>query len=139
MTLTLMEGTEPQPHGSHPCGARLLILLLAISGVAPPAHSEPNWSDIEALFSKRCIMCHSGDHAARGLKLDSYEGTMAGGENGSVLVPGDILGSELVRRVRGESKPRMPFLSYPLIAEEISLIERWIEAGSPREGKVEGE
>lgn len=139
MTLSLIKGAKPPRRGSHPWGAQILILCFAISVVAPPAHSEPDWSDLEALFSKRCVMCHSGEQAARGLKLDSYEGIMAGGENGSVLAPGDTSVSELVRRVRGESKPRMPFLSYPLSAEEISLIVRWIEAGSPRGGFKKGD
>lgn len=82
-------------------------------------------------------MCHSGEHAAVELHLDTYEGTMAGGKNGPVLVSGDASASELIRRVRGESQPRMPFLGYPLDADEIALLERWIEAGLP-EGEAAG-
>lgn len=76
-------------------------------------------------------MCHSGEHAAVELHLDSYEGAIAGGKNGPVLVPGDAASSELMRRVRGESQPRMPFLGYPLDVDEIALLEYWIEAGLP--------
>ncbi len=124
--------TKFPPGGARPRGALRLVLCLAVIAVAPPAHAEPGWGDLAQLLTKRCVMCHAGEHAARGLRLDSYDGIMAGGDNGLVLVPGDIAGSELVRRLRGESKPRMPFLSYPLSPEEISLFERWIEAGSPR-------
>jgi hypothetical protein len=76
-------------------------------------------------------MCHAGEHAAVELHLDSYEGAIAGGKNGPVLIPGDASTSELIRRVRGESRPRMPFLGYALDADEIALLEYWIEAGLP--------
>lgn len=46
---------------------------------------------------------------------------------------GDPAGSEFVRRLRGESLPRMPFLSYALPPVEIDLVVRWVEAGMPRE------
>jgi hypothetical protein len=66
-----------------------------------------------------------------GLKLDSYEGALAGSTKGAVLVAGDPDGSEMVRRMRGESMPRMPFLGRALPPEEIDLVVRWIEAGLP--------
>jgi hypothetical protein len=77
-------------------------------------------------------MCHSGEHAAVELHLDSYEGVIAGSKNGPVVVSGDATTSELIRRVRGESQPRMPFLGYPLDADDIALLEDWIEAGLPQ-------
>jgi hypothetical protein len=105
---------------------------MAFAASASPAQEAlPGWPAVAALFSKRCVMCHSGEHAAVELHLDSYEGAKAGSKNGPVLIPGDVSASELIRRVRGESQPRMPFLGYPLEADEIALLERWIEAGLP--------
>jgi hypothetical protein len=69
--------------------------------------------------------------ASKGLRLDEYQPALAGSDRGAVLIPGDVGGSELIRRLRGESKPRMPFLSRPLPDIEIDLIERWIAAGLP--------
>jgi hypothetical protein len=74
---------------------------------------------------------HHRSTVAVGLHLDSYQGALAGSKNGTVLFPGDASSSELMRRVRGESQPRMPFLGYPLDADEIALLEYWIEAGLP--------
>lgn len=91
----------------------------------------PDWGQIALIFNERCIMCHAVAAAERGLRLDSYAGAIAGGEAGPVLIPGDPSSSELIRRLNGTSRPRMPFLSYPLTSVEIDLIERWIAAGLP--------
>jgi hypothetical protein len=115
-----------------------LSLFIAIAASASPAQeAPPSWPAVAALLGTRCVMCHSGEHAAVELHLDSYEGVVAGSKNGPVVVSGDATASELIRRVRGESQPRMPFLSYPLDADEIALLEDWIEAGLP-EGEAVG-
>lgn len=116
---------------------RVLILVLwslgpAMIGKSGAAASSADWAAVNAVFVERCVMCHSAHGASRGLRLDSYEAAVAGSDRGAVLVAGDPAGSELIRRLRGESLPRMPLLSYPLSPEQIDLIARWIEAGLPR-------
>jgi len=93
---------------------------------------QPDWGDVSAIFNERCVMCHSSVFGAGlGLRLDSYQGAVAGSTKGPVFVPGDASRSELIRRLRGESTPRMPFLSVPLTQDQIDLIVRWIDAGLP--------
>lgn len=94
----------------------------------------PVWKDVLPIFQKRCINCHAAHGAAKGLRLDSYSAAISGGENGAVILPRNATESELVRRLRGQSTPRMPFLSTPLPTDEIELIVRWIEAGVPDGG-----
>lgn len=96
------------------------------------AEEAADWPAVAALFVARCVNCHAAHGTARGLRLDSHEAALAGGERGPVLIAGDAAGSELIRRLRGESLPRMPFLSRPLPPEEIDLVMRWVEAGLPR-------
>jgi hypothetical protein len=105
--------------------------LVFLSHGASAGESVPDWGEIGAIFRERCVMCHSEAAAERGLRLDSYAGAIAGSENGPVLIPGDPSSSELIRRLNGASRPRMPFLSRPLTPETIDLIERWIAAGLP--------
>lgn len=93
--------------------------------------ARPDWSNVSPIFAKRCINCHSEHGAAKGLRLDSYNAAVVGSTRGSVLVSGDPANSELVKRIRGESVPRMPFLSTPLSQNEIDVIIRWVEAGLP--------
>ena len=92
----------------------------------------PTWEDVFVIFSERCVMCHSEvAGASKGLRLDSYSAAISGSEKGPVLVPGDPERSELIKRLRGDSLPRMPFLSRPLPSEQLDLIEKWIRAGLP--------
>ncbi|SMX24885.1 c-type cytochrome domain-containing protein [Boseongicola aestuarii] len=111
--------------------------LMTVALLAPiAAYAEdavpPDWADVSAIFKERCVMCHSKvAGASKGLRLDEYDAVLAGSERGAVLVPRNAVGSELVRRLRGETTPRMPFLSRPLPDDQIALIESWIAAGMP--------
>jgi len=118
------------------CCVLFLVLIISIpegsataDGVGPP-----DWRAVSAIFTERCVMCHSASGAARGLRLDSYDGAVAGSSRGAVIVPGDAAGSELIRRLRGVSLPRMPFLSYPLPDDQIRVIADWVNAGLPNSG-----
>ena len=111
------------------------VLLLSTPAAGGDKNDPPNWSDVRSVFVARCVMCHSAQGAALGLRLDTYEAAIAGSRNGAVLRPGDAVGSELIRRLRGESLPRMPFLSYPLPDDEIELILRWVNAGLPEDNQ----
>jgi hypothetical protein len=109
----------------------LLVVLMGIpssSSLADDARPT-DWEDVSPIFTKYCINCHSSYGAALGLRLDSYNAALAGSVRGAVLLPGNPANSEVVRRLRGESVPRMPFLGYPLKQDEIELIERWIDGG----------
>jgi len=106
-------------------------LLVSTPATAGGAAEAPDWADVSTIFVHRCVMCHSDLGAARELRLDTYEGAITGSEKGAVLVPGDKAASELIRRILGESVPRMPFLAPSLPADEIDVILRWVEAGLP--------
>lgn len=109
----------------------ILLTLLCIPSLAAVADDarQPGWEEVSPIFAKHCTNCHSSHGAALGLRLDSYEAALAGSMKGPVLLPGKAAKSELVRRLRGESVPRMPFLGYPLQQEQIELIARWVEGG----------
>lgn len=112
-----------------------IVLLFAPIAAGAEGVETPGWADVSTIFTERCVMCHSAvAGASKGLRLDNYTAALAGGKKGAVLVPGNIAGSELISRLRGQSTPRMPFLSRPLPEDQIALIERWIEAGLPEVG-----
>ena len=121
-----------------PLRSALMIAALAVPFVANADEVvSPDWADVFTIFKERCVMCHSEvAGASKGLRLDDYDALLSGSERGPVLVPGNAVGSELVRRLRGQSTPRMPFLSRPLPEDQIVLIELWILAGMPNQGKL---
>jgi len=107
----------------------LAALVVAASSQAAAQDAAP----VARILAERCVMCHQGDAAPLGLRLDSIDSLLKGGSKGSVVKPGDPAGSELVRRLRGQSLPRMPLTGPPFLSEEESTaFERWIAAGAPR-------
>jgi mono/diheme cytochrome c family protein len=101
---------------------------------SPPPGAAVDYRHVEAILLRRCATCHSPSGlmgaAPEGYLLSSYAATLASGERARV-VPGNAAASELVRRIRGQAQPRMPYDGPPYLTDaEIDLIETWIEQGA---------
>lgn len=102
-------------------------MLLLVSSLASAA---VDYAQVAPVLAARCVMCHQGEAAPLGLRLDTLEGLRAGSANGPVVHAGDTERSELLRRLRGTSMPRMPMTGPPFLSdEEIALFEQWIAGG----------
>lgn len=115
-------------------GATFVVVALATPlAAAQDAPAPPGLpADVAALFDQRCTLCHTGDGAPLGLRLDDLDGALAGSERGPVVVPGDPGASELIARLRGTSQPRMPLTGPPFLSdEEIAMVATWIASGAP--------
>lgn len=99
-----------------------------------PAGAAAQDADAVArLLAEKCVLCHQGESAPNGLRLDSIDALLKGAVKGPVVKAGDPAASELVRRIRGQSQPRMPLTGPPFLSDaETALVERWIAAGAPR-------
>ena len=107
-----------------------VLLACALSANAANALAATTYAAVAPIFAKRCVMCHNGAAAPLQLRLDSFENVVKGSQRGAVVKAGNAGASELVRRIRGESLPRMPLTGPPyLAAEEIALIENWVAEG----------
>jgi hypothetical protein len=84
-------------------------------------------SEVMPLFEKYCWECHSEESAELGLKLDTYEGTMAGSDYGTVVEVGDPDGSLLVDMIASGD---MPEDGDPMPADELEIIKTWIAEGA---------
>ena len=92
------------------------------------SHAEVSFStEVMPLMEKYCWECHSEENAELGLKLDTYEGVMAGSDYGTVVEPGDPEGSLLVDMIASGD---MPEAGDPMPAEELDLIRAWITEGA---------
>jgi mono/diheme cytochrome c family protein len=114
-------------------GAKIMRFNQAIFLVLPilvqPAAAE-SWDKVNPVFQERCVMCHSGEGAPLGLRLDSHENALKGSENGPVIFPGDPDKSPLMHRLTGKAEPRMPMTGPPYLDDAvIAMIGAWIKAG----------
>jgi mono/diheme cytochrome c family protein len=111
---------------------RLRFLLALVWAVFANASAGASYSDVSAILNAHCVVCHQGEAAPLGLRLDSHAALMRGSNRGPVVRPGNAAASELLRRVRGESQPRMPLTGPPWLSEaQIATLEQWIAAGAP--------
>lgn len=104
--------------------------LVAALPLTAQAQSAPTYADVAPIFNQHCILCHSGPTPAAGLRLDNEDGVVKGGAKGPVVKSGAPAESELVRRLKGISQPRMPMTGPPFLSDnEVATIERWIAGG----------
>ncbi len=110
---------------------RLPALVLAVMAGPGAAQETPTFAEVGTLFAERCVMCHSGEDAPLGLRLDRLETVLEGSVNGAVVVAGDM-GSALLQRLRGETEPQMPLDGPPFLdPEQIAMVEAWVMGGMP--------
>jgi hypothetical protein len=86
-------------------------------------------ADIQPIFAGSCWKCHSASIQLSKLDLSRRETALAGGEHGSVLLPGDAEKSRLYRMVAGLEKPAMP-LGGKLTSAQVENIRLWINQGA---------
>jgi len=84
---------------------------------------------IGPVLELRCGSCH-GQSSIEGLDLTTYESTMAGGDGGQSIVPGDPDNSLLIIKQTGEQAH-----FGQLTVEELELVTEWIIAGAPETGE----
>lgn len=114
----------------HFLAARLAVARSQIS--AEPAGGVQFARDILPVLETRCFDCHQGRKVQGGLRLDTREAALKGGESyGPSLVPGQPAASPLLARVRSTDPDEvMPPKGEPLAPEQTDLLARWIAEGA---------
>jgi Ca2+-binding RTX toxin-like protein len=120
-----------------PTGLALTPADFVVSGAVATPVSYAN--QVQPIFTSRCVQCHSGSGAPRGLRLDatnSYANlvNVASSEVPGLkrVEPGDDNNSYLVQKIEGTAAVgvRMPASGEPLTAAQIRLIRLWIAEGA---------
>lgn len=84
---------------------------------------------IVPVLENKCYQCHNGSKQKGGLRIDSPESLMKGGENGAILEAGKAEESELYKRLllpEHHDDHMPPKGKTQLTEEEIALIAWWI-------------
>ncbi|MEZ6121163.1 MAG: c-type cytochrome domain-containing protein [Pirellulaceae bacterium] len=107
-----------------------LLFLVASPALAQPAAETFFEQHVRPLLSSRCWDCHAEDVAESGLRMDSRQALLLGGERGPALKPGDAAGSLMILAVEhGEADLQMPE-GDKLSAQEIGVLKKWIDEGA---------
>jgi hypothetical protein len=115
-----------------------ILCVTALMGGAGAA-DQPQVTESERLFltkvkpllDSRCVSCHGAEKVKAGLRLDSREASLKGGESGPAVVPGKPGESLLLTSVmHAKEDLKMP-PKEKLTPQDIAVLERWITAGAP--------
>lgn len=123
------DGTATPHHGD---GTGLELTITVRDAVMPPPPSFEK--DVLPLLNAKCHDCHGEDVQEARLDLRTLSEILRGGENGPAIVRGQPQDSLLMDLVANGQMP--PGEDDKLSDEELTLLGRWIKAGSPADEKV---
>ncbi|MBL9205017.1 MAG: hypothetical protein JNN01_08020 [Opitutaceae bacterium] len=128
--------------GSLTHGEQYLTLAKAIPSA--PAHAAPEEAKvfdevIHPILKERCVACHGPTKSNGDLRYDTRDYVLKGGKSGPTFKAGPPPTSLLLKRIHLplEAKEHMPPKGKPQPTDdEMTLLEWWIDAGAPVDGRV---
>lgn len=114
-------------------------LGLTAAGTAGAASFAPEQltffeSKIRPVLAENCYQCHGAKKQNNGLRLDSREAVLKGGDYGAVVIPGNPDSSKLVHAIsqtRQNGAEPMPKEGTKLPQESIDALREWVRQGLP--------
>ena len=128
------------------CLTALAVLPVADSAASRAADEADTKSageinfdrDVLPILQARCVECHGPDAQESGLRVDSRQALLSGGDFGPSVVPGEPSKTEILRRMSAtDPDERMPPEGEPLTAAEIAAVSRWVASGAIWPGQME--
>ena len=91
-------------------------------------------NEVRPLLAEACFECHSAraEKVKGGLRLDSRDAMLLGGDSGPAIVSGKPNESQLIEAVRYEGLEMPP--DRRLSDKQIATLEKWIALGAPFPG-----
>jgi hypothetical protein len=112
-------------------GAAVCAEPVATSGVASPEQERFFEEKVRPILATSCLECHGAKKQESGLRLDSRQGALDGGDSGEkAVVPGEPDRSLLVKAINHAGDIHMPPES-KLNAEQIDVLTDWVRQGLP--------
>jgi len=111
----------------------MIRFFCALTTVLPVFAASPDFrEDIQPILESHCVRCHAESKVKGGLRMDTYEKIMEGGDTADAIVPGKPEESELLIRVhlRPIDEGVMPDEGQMLKHEELELLDAWVKAGA---------
>ena len=108
--------------------------------MAPPTPQQIEFFEakIRPLLVESCFDCHTLDEKG-GLRLDSRQALLKGGDSGAAIVAGNPDASLLIKAVRHEQGiSKMPRSAPKLSEAQIAALAEWIRMGAPWPAPAKG-
>lgn len=106
---------------------------LAESAMEPLGRFVSFSRHIAPIFAKRCVACHNTRTASGRFNMNTFAAMAKGGESGPAIEAHDAESSLLWMMI---SDGTMPKDADPLTKEEIELVGKWIQLGTPLDAGV---
>lgn len=94
---------------------------------------------VEPILAEKCYQCHNDKKQKGGLRMDTPEFLQKGGENGAIMLAGNVEKSKLCEYLslpEGDDMHMPPKGKPQPSPQEIALIEWWVKQGAPFDKKV---
>ncbi len=106
------------------------IIVAIVVGVRAPRQRPELTAQVGQILAARCVRCHGALKVSGGLRVDTVEALLRGGDSGPAIVPGRPRASLLLARVAAHEMPKD---GVPLSDGEVALLDEWIDlAAAPR-------
>jgi len=103
-------------------------MLLLIAGVLALT-GDADVERVRVLLETRCLSCHGPEKQKGGLRLDSREALLKGGESGPAAVSGDPERSLILQAVRHAAGDLKMPPKERLQPDQIELLSQWVKTG----------
>jgi mono/diheme cytochrome c family protein len=112
-------------------------VLLAAGPQFSPNQVEFFESKVRPVLAGTCQKCHSAATHKGGLRLDSRESALKGGDSGAAIVPGNPTASPMIEAINYRGLEMPP--TGKLKPREIEALVQWVKMGAPwpKEGPKE--
>ena len=132
MTDTTKRRSAPSLSHWLRCSLGLAVLCLACPIARADERDDLFETKIRPVLLDRCFSCHGDNKTSGGLKVDSRESLLKGGDTGPAMTPGKPADSLLMRAIRRQAdvSAMPPEKSKALRADETAAFEKWIAAGA---------
>jgi hypothetical protein len=111
----------------------LWFVCTAVGGERPVTEDEVRFFEtrIRPVLSEHCVGCHGPEKQRSGLRLDTPEAILKGGDSGEAVLAGRPESSLLLRAVRhAEGAPKMPPKGR-LTDRAVADLVHWVRIGAP--------
>jgi hypothetical protein len=108
--------------GSHASESRVTPIT--------PQQAEFFEARVRPVLAENCWRCHGPKMQKGGLRLDSRQALLEGGDSGEVVKPGDPAGSLLIQAVRHDGATKMP-PKKKLNPRDVEALTAWVKMGAP--------